>query len=362
MTEYNVTLIVNNIWQVFRVVLDIGFMWLAIYMVMVAARNNSRTIQIFKGIILVIFINSVAKLFGFTTITYFTDLFLNWGLLAIIIIFQPEIRAILEKIGTTNNNMFSKIGTLLSNEKENLVEQLYQATITLSQSRTGALISIEQSQSMQDYIKTGIAVNAEVTKELLCSIFMTTTPLHDGAIIIQGDKVACASAYFPPTSVNLSSRYGARHRAALGIAEVTDALTIVVSEETSAISIAEKGRIFSVDEQQLKEYLRRVICNDVTTIEKTTRKRSSLLSDDESVEIEVEEDKETERKGFFNFGRKNEEASSEENDMKVPVNNRLKKKNSYKPSTPKKEEETESEADFIAIEDNLNQEADDGKR
>ena len=357
MTEYNVTLIVKNIWQVFRVVVDIGVMWFAFYWAIKAVRNNSRTMQIFKGIILVIAINGLAKLMGLTTVTYFTDLFLNWGLLAIIIIFQPEIRAILERIGTTNS-VFSRIGSLLSNEKERLVEQLYEATIALSKSRTGALISIEQSQSMQDYIKTGIAVNAEVTKELLCSIFMTTTPLHDGAVIIQGDKVACASSYFPPTSVNLSSRYGARHRAALGIAEVTDALTIVVSEETSAISIAEKGRIFSVDEQQLKEYLRRVICNDVTAIEKTTKKRSSLLSDDEAVEIRIEDD-EPESKGLFGFGKKKAEKetpASATADMKIPFNNRFKK--NVKAPVPVKEEE----ADFIAIEDNLGEEAKDGKR
>lgn len=355
MTEYNVALIVKNIWQVFRVVTDVAVMWFAFYWAIKAVRNNSRTMQIFKGIILVITINGLAKLMGLTTVTYFTDLFLNWGLLAIIIIFQPEIRAVLERIGTTNN-VFSRLGSLLSNEKENLVEQLYQATITLSKSRTGALISIEQSQSMQDYIKTGIAVNAEVTKELLCSIFMTTTPLHDGAVIIQGDRVACASSYFPPTSVNLSSRYGARHRAALGIAEVTDALTIVVSEETSAISIAEKGRIFSVDEVQLKEYLRRVICNDVTAIEKTTKKRSSLLNDDDAVEIQIAEE-DTEEKGLFGRNKKNKEDKSVSADMKVPFNNRLKKKNAV--STPKKKEE---EAEFIVIEDNLNEEADDGKR
>ena len=358
MTEYNVALIVKNIWQVFRVVIDIGVMWFAFYLAIKAVKNNSRTMQIFKGIILVIVINGLAKLMGLTTVTYFTDLFLNWGLLAIIIIFQPEIRSILERIGKSQN-IFNPFQTLLSNEKEKLVEQLYEATIALSKSKTGALISVEQSQSMQDYIKTGIAVNAEVTKELLCSIFMTTTPLHDGAVIIQGDRVACASSYFPPTSVNLSSRYGARHRAALGIAEVTDALTIVVSEETSAISIAEKGRIFSVDEKQLKEYLRRVICNDATTIEKGYTKRTSLLNDDDSVEIQIA-DEESEKRGIFGFGKKKGEKDvpvSVGSDMKIPVNNRQKKKNKVAPSIKK-----EDEADFITIEDNLSEEADDGKR
>lgn len=303
MADYNINLTIQNIWSVFRVVFDIAIMWFVIYYAIKAVRNNSRTVQIFKGIIAIILINVLAKLLGLSTVTYFTDIFINWGLLACIIIFQPEIRGLLEKIGKTN--AFSRISSLLSNEREKLVDQLYEATVTLSKQKIGALIAIEQAQSLQDYIKTGISVNAEVTKELLCSIFMTTTPLHDGAVIIRGDKVACASAYFPPTNVNLSSRYGARHRAALGIAEVSDCLTIVVSEETSAISIAENGRIFSVDEQQLKEYLRRVICGDATVIDKGSRRRNSLVENSDEVIIENTRDK-------------------KELDMKVPTNNRSK--------------------------------------
>lgn len=325
MTDYNINLTIQNIWSVFRVVIDIAIMWFLFYYAIKAIRNNSRTVQIFKGIVAVVLVNGLAKLLGLSTLTYFTDIFINWGLLACIIIFQPEIRALLEKIGKTN--AFSRISSLLSNEKERLVEQLFEATVTLSKSKVGALITIEQSQSLQDYIKTGIPINAEVTKELLCSIFMTTTPLHDGAVIIQGDKVACASAYFPPTSVNLSSRYGARHRAALGIAEVSNALTIVVSEETSAISIAENSKIFSVDEKQLKEYLRRVILNDTTMIEKNSKVRSSLLIEDDNEEVlEIKEDNKPARRGFA-FFRKKAEAQEEqmkepELDMKVPFNNR----------------------------------------
>lgn len=309
MADYNINLTIQNIWSVFRVVIDIAIMWFVFYYAIKAIKNNSRTVQIFKGIIAIIVVNGVAKLLGLSTVTYFTDIFINWGLLACIIIFQPEIRGLLEKIG--KSNAFSRISSLLSNEREKLVDKLYEATTTLSKQKVGALIAIEQAQSLQDYIKTGISVNAEVTKELLCSIFMTTTPLHDGAVIIQGDKVACASAYFPPTNVNLSSKYGARHRAALGVAEVSDCLTIVVSEETSAISIAENGRIFSVDEKQLKEYLRRVICGDITAIEKSTRRRNSLIEDDVVIERNVDED-------GLSVTDKNEP------DMKVPTNNRIK--------------------------------------
>jgi len=301
MADFNINLTVQSIWMIFRVVLDIAIVWFVLYYAVKFVRNNSRTVQIFKGIIAIIVVNALAKLLGLSTVEYFSNMFINWGFLAVIIIFQPEIRGALEKIGRTN--ALSRINTLLANEKENLVNQLYEATITLSKQKVGALISIEQSQSLQDYIKTGIEVNASVSKELLCSIFMTTTPLHDGAVIIQGNKVACASAYFPPTGINLSSRYGARHRAALGIAEVSDALTIIVSEETSAISIAESGKIFTVDEKQLKDYLIRVIVGDEIDVSKQTKQRSSLFIKD-APELIIEKENGS--------------------DMKVPFNNRAK--------------------------------------
>ena len=322
MPDYNINLTIQNIWYVFRIILDIGIMWFILYYAIMFVRNNSRTIQIFKGIIFILVFNGIARILGLSTVQYFSNMIISWGFLAVIIIFQPEIRAALERIGKTNT--FSKITSLLANEKENLVNQIYEAAMTLSKEKIGALISIEQSSSLQDYIKTGIAVNATVSKELLCSIFMTTTPLHDGAVIIQGDKIACASAYFPPTSINLSSRYGARHRAGLGISEVSDALTIVVSEETSAISIAENGRIFTVNEKQLKEYLRKVICNEEIEIKKTSTNRNKLKIEDNPKMI-IDE--------------------LEERDMKVPFNNRskiLNKKNkevsdndSYKPEAVK---------------------------
>ena len=334
MPDYNINLTIQSIWTISRIFFDIAIMWFLLYYAIKFVRNNARTIQIFKGIILVLLVNGIAKFLGFTTISYFTDMFINWGFLAVIVIFQPEIRGLLERLG--KSNAFSSISTLLSNEKEKLADEVYEAVIALSKARVGALISIEQSQSMQDYVRTGITVNAAVSKELLCSIFMTTTPLHDGAVIIQGDKIACASAYFPPTNANLSSRFGARHRAALGIAEVCDCLTIVVSEETSAISIAEKGKIFSVDENQLRDYLKRVICNDEIEIRKTTKPRRSLTIVDEP-EIVVAKEEENKNGIFAGLFGKNKNHTkkaittgedipsvSKDLDMKLPINNRLK--------------------------------------
>ncbi|MCR5796205.1 MAG: diadenylate cyclase CdaA, partial [Solobacterium sp.] len=229
-------------------VLDIFILWFILYYTLKIVKGNIRTSQIFKGIVFVVLIDGLAKLFGLKTLQALTGLFINWGFLAVIIIFQPEIRQLLERLGKTN--VFSRITTLTGDEKENLVEQIVTAVMLLSKDQTGALISIEQSHSLEDFITTGIRLNSDVTAELLTSIFVTSTPLHDGAVIIQGDKIACASAYFPPTNMELPGRYGARHRAAIGISEITDAVTIVVSEETGAVSITEGGKMMSVNRDQ----------------------------------------------------------------------------------------------------------------
>ena len=272
-TGFNFTL--GNIRTLTMMFFDIFIIWFVIYYAIKIVRSNARTIQIFKGILLIIIIDIIAKVLGLKTLEFLANIFINWGFLAIIIIFQPEIRSILERMG--KSNVFSRITTLTGNEKENLVDQIVMATMLLSQDQTGALISIEQSQSLEDFVSTGTKLNSDVTAELLTSIFVTSTPLHDGAVIIQGDKIACASAYFPPTNLDLPSRYGARHRAAIGISEITDAVTIVVSEETGLISITEGGKIIHVNRKQLRDYLMRVICGEETEIRATTDVASEVV-------------------------------------------------------------------------------------
>lgn len=264
MSPYNLALNFDSIRMIVTTFLDIMIMWYLLSYTLKIVRNNSRTIQIFKGILFILVADSLAKFFGLKTVGFIADMFVNWGILAIIIVFQPEIRNLLEKMGKTS--IFSKITSLSGNEKEHLVGEIVTATMLLSKNQCGALISIEQGHSLSDFIKTGTPLNSNLTAELLTSIFVTTTPLHDGAVIIQGDKIACASAYFPPTNLELPSRYGARHRAAIGISEITDCITIVVSEETGHISIAENGQIFTVNRKQLHDYLMRVICGVTTEI------------------------------------------------------------------------------------------------
>lgn len=247
----------NNLWVLIRQLADIACVWALVYYCLKIVKNNSRTIQIFKGILLVIIVKAIATYLELNTIAAMTTSIMNWGVPAIIIIFQPEIRSILEKIGKTR--VFSRIFSLTVNERENLVDELVKACAEMSKTKTGALISIEQGHSLSDFIKTGTPMNSVVSSELLCSIFQYGTPLHDGAVIIQGVKIACAAAYFPPTSRELPTSYGARHRAAVGISEITDSITIIVSEETGNISIAQEGKLTVYSEASLREFLMNIL-------------------------------------------------------------------------------------------------------
>ena len=249
----------TNLLNLIQSLLDVIVLWALVYYLLKIVKNNSRTIQIFKGVLLIICIYAFSSMVGLHTVSSLSETIMTWGVLGLIVIFQPEIRSLLEKVGKTN--VFSRISTLTVNEKEHLVEELVKACAEMSKSKTGALISIEQGHSLSDYIKTGTSMDSVVSSELLCSIFQYGTPLHDGAVIIQGVKIACAAAYFPPTTKELPTSYGARHRAAVGISEITDSITIVVSEETGNISIAENGKLTVISEASLHEFLMNAVAH-----------------------------------------------------------------------------------------------------
>ncbi|MBR3840414.1 MAG: diadenylate cyclase CdaA [Erysipelotrichales bacterium] len=262
----------QNTISILQMVADIGFIWFVCYYVIKVVRNNARTIQLFKGIMILFIVKGFSSLFGLTATNWLVDLFVNYGVLAVIILFSPEIRNLLEHLGQSNT--LTRITTLTGNELSDLVNALVDSSVRLSKEQIGALITIEQGTSLGDYIKTGTKINATVSTELLCSIFVPLTPLHDGAVIIQGNKIACASAYFPPTNLDLPTKYGARHRAAIGISEITDSTTIVISEETGTISIAEKGKLTHVDENSLREYLLKVICAEEVEAKEKKKERA----------------------------------------------------------------------------------------
>lgn len=267
-----------------QVLLDILIMAIIIHYSLRIIRNNARTIQIFKGILFVLIANVLSKIVGFETVQNFTEIFMTWGILAVIIIFQPEIRSVLERLG--KSSVFSAHSTLSISERDKLINEIVSAVDELSKSKTGALITIEQDTSLADYINTGSIVDSIVSKDILTSIFVVGTPLHDGAVIIQGNKIAAASAFFPPTEEWLPSKYGARHRAGIGISEVSDSVTIIVSEETGLISVAQDGRMSLINIKELSDYLHKILFED--EVEYDSKVKSVDVSEEKISKIESE--------------------------------------------------------------------------
>lgn len=241
------------IWNIVRTLIDIALVWYILYLFIGMFRQNMRTMQIFKGVLFILFLKIVTSMFGLSTMDYVVDAILTWGIIAIIVVFQPEIRSVLEKIGQTK--LEHNFENLSDDQKTYVINEIVDAVTKLSEDQTGALITFERRQSLIDYINTGTQINADIRSELFATIFWEGTPLHDGAVIIKNDKIVCAAAFFPTTNKELSPLYGARHRAAIGISEVNDSLTLVVSEETGTISFASGGKLKKVPRKELKATL-----------------------------------------------------------------------------------------------------------
>lgn len=240
----------QTIWSTFTKIIDISLVWLMFYYILKNIKNNVKMVLIVKGIFLIIVIKVISNILNLYTIGLLLEYILEWGPLAIIVIFQPEIRNVLESIGRTQ--LLGRHKILTVDEREKVVYEIMDAVEYLKKNRIGALIVIERDMSLQEYITPATKVYADLTSPLLGTIFFPNSPLHDGGVIIQGDRITCAGAVFK-TSMNpaISKRLGTRHRAALGIAEETDAIALVVSEESGKISIAVDGELkynLSLDE------------------------------------------------------------------------------------------------------------------
>ena len=238
---------------IIKKVVDICLVWIILYYVLKNVRKNVKFSLLFKGILAIIIIKLISDYIGLTTIGLLFEYLISWGPLAIIIIFQPEIRGVLEQLGKTN--LLGRHKILSVSEREKLVSELGVAIDYLRKNRIGALIVIERDTSLSEYIERSKKIYAEISNELLCAIFFPDNPLHDGGVIIQGDRITCAGAVFPTTvDMKFSKRLGTRHRAAIGISEESDALAIIVSEETGRVSLAVSGKLnynLSVDELKI---------------------------------------------------------------------------------------------------------------
>ena len=227
----------TSIWSIITKIIDISLVWLMFYYLLKNLKNNIKLVLIFKGAALIIAIKIISNLLDLYTIGMLLEYVISWGPLALIIIFQPEIRNILESIG--RSQLLGRHKVLTVDEREKVVFELMTAIEHLKKQRIGALIVIERNMSLQEYIAPATKLYADITSQLLEAIFLPPNPLHDGGVIIQGDRITCAGAVFKTSmNPNVNKKLGTRHRAALGVAEETDAIALIVSEETGRISIA----------------------------------------------------------------------------------------------------------------------------
>ena len=249
-------------------IVDILLVWFVIYKLIMIVRGT-KAVQLIKGIFVILVVRLISEYLNFQTIFWITDQIILWGFLAIIIIFQPELRRALEQLG--RGKFFARSGSREEDSQERVVESIIKAVDYMAKRRIGALISVERETGMGDYIETGIELSSKISSELLINIFIPNTPLHDGAVILQKNRVAAAACYLPLSeSPFISKELGTRHRAALGISEVTDSLTVIVSEETGSVSLTKNGELHR---DLSKEAFREMLANEL--IAQNTVKQAS---------------------------------------------------------------------------------------
>ena len=253
-------------------ILDILVVWYLVYKLIQLLRGT-KAIQLLKGVAIFIVIRIVAEIIGLHTLSWLMNQVITYGVIAAIVIFQPEIRRGLEHLGRSSLFKQSKSE---QQEDEKMILSFDKAIQYMSKRKIGALITIERHTGLDEYIETGIALDADITGELLINIFIPNTPLHDGAVIVKEGKIAVASAYLPLSeSMLIPKEFGTRHRAAVGISEVSDAITIVVSEETGDVSITLDNELMAGLSQQ--EYLA-ILRRELIAEEKTKNKKNVIQS------------------------------------------------------------------------------------
>ncbi len=230
------------IWIMIKPIIEISILCVAFYRILVFFAGT-RAFQVLRGIIYLVVAFLLSQILGFTTLNWLLTKLFGISIIALLIIFQQELRHGLARLG--QQHLFTV--TLEESELLALIEEIISATVKLSLSKIGALMAIERETKLEIYIESGVKIDSELTSELLQSIFLPPSPLHDGGVIIRGKRIAAASCLFPLSeNPNLNKILGTRHRAALGISEQTDAIVILISEETGEISVAMEGRFIPV--------------------------------------------------------------------------------------------------------------------
>ncbi len=263
----------ENPLELITLIIDLAIVIFLLYCFFKVLRG-SRAWQLIKGIALFIIATWVSGLLNLKILNWILTGIMNLGVIAIIVIFQPELRRGLEQLGTNKLTKFFGIDKDVSTKTKEDIYKVVIAATELSKAKTGALIVLERDIAIQDIIATGIPMNAEVSPQLLVNIFEPKTPLHDGAVIIAGNKIAAAACVLPlADDKDIAKELGTRHRAAIGISKQSDSIVVVVSEETGKMSVAKDGTLIAdVREDVLKKILINNIVTKRFTVEKKERK------------------------------------------------------------------------------------------
>ena len=247
----------GNPWEIIALILDVIVVGFLIYE-FVRIAKKSKVWQLVKGIAFLIIITFLSGVLKLRILNFIMTSIMTYGVIAMLIIFQPELRRALEQLGSSNT--FSKIFGIDTSLKAKTKEDIYRTVIAveeLAKHKTGALIVFERDIKLQDIIDTGVIMDSEISPQLLCNIFVPNTPLHDGAVIISNNKISSAACILPlADDKDIARELGTRHRAAIGISKESDAIAVVVSEETGKISIAKDGTLIAdVKDDALKHIL-----------------------------------------------------------------------------------------------------------
>ncbi len=231
--------VVLTFWDYFRIVLDVVLVALLFYWGYLFI-SNTRALQLVKGLVAILIVAILSQLMRLDTLSWLITNITSYVVIAVIILFQPELRRLLTQFG--QRNWFA--GAIAADTFP--LDEIVSAVVSMSEERVGSLIVIERNSSLKPYVESGVSINSQISEEFIRTVFFPNTPLHDGAIIIQNARIAAAACYLPLSdSRQLKKNHGARHRAALGIAEETDALVLVTSEETGGISIMVNSKLYS---------------------------------------------------------------------------------------------------------------------
>jgi len=235
--------------------------------------RGTRATQLIKGILFIFIASKLSEFFKLYTISWILNNAVTVGFIAILIVFQPELRRILEHIG--NNKLLKPVNFEAATGNAKGIEELVKATYSLADKKIGALMVLERKTGLRDIIETGILLNSDISYELLMNIFIPNTPLHDGAVVISHNHIIAASCFLPLTdSKEISMELGTRHRAGIGISEKSDAIVIVVSEETGHVSICEKS---SINRNVSKEFLLNYLVENFVVEEKSTNSFKEMI-------------------------------------------------------------------------------------